>query len=106
MRFLGTCPDCGDFEVPAEKVLVVAYPRCVDRNHVRMSCPRCNRPLMKTPKVEAFVALRQGGSPVKTVNLPYEVLEAHYEGDALSQDEILDFMLDLEREDDLSALAG
>lgn len=107
MSVKASCHLCGDFDLPAEKVLVKVYPQLPKQNYITFECPTCNAPCERRDLAESTLReLLRVGAVKKVTYFPAEILEDHYEGDPLSQDEILDFMLDLEREDDLSALAG
>lgn len=102
-----SCPICGDFDIPSEKILVVLYPQVPKQNYISFNCPACTHPCERHELADGtLMALVCQGSPKKIVMLPAEVLEDHPILPAMTQDDVLDFMLEIEREDNLSALAS
>lgn len=101
-----SCPLCGDLSLPEAAVTVVMYPRAPRRNFYEFNCLNCGGLIQKDADPQVIMLLSSTAAKKRLVNIPTEVLEDHPLLPAMTNDDVLDFMLEIEREDNLSALAS
>ena len=75
------------------------------QTHYTFTCPTCCQPVSKPADEHVVSLLVAAGVPAVLWDIPAEVMEPRY-GAALSYDDLLDFALALEAEDDLVELAA
>lgn len=97
-----SCPTCGDLSLPAELVTVVMYPRQPLINFYEFVCPHCKQRIQKDASPEIVLILSTVPTTRRVVDIPSEVLEDHPVLPAMTNDDVLDFMLDIQREDFLA----
>ena len=86
------CPDCGPIDLTADQLWLVVP--SVGEAHCDFFCPDCGeytREEIAADAVEILAPL----VAVEEVDVPAELLEVH-EGPALTVDDLIDFMRDLE----------
>jgi endogenous inhibitor of DNA gyrase (YacG/DUF329 family) len=87
------CPRCGDVEVDNDQLWLVVT--SAGRDHYDFNCPTCMRHVMQPADHEVFELLAPLVA-VEELDVPAEALEPHV-GPALTVDDLIDLMLELER---------
>lgn len=105
MKIRASCPSCGDLMLDARQVTVVWFPRRTVLGYYRFICTECADVVCKGQSPAVLLEFRRAECQVEIINLPAEVMEERPECGPLTEDDILDFMNDLQGEDNLSALA-
>jgi hypothetical protein len=96
-----SCPICGDVELtPAQVRLVVCSE--IEWSYYAFVCPRCQDEVRKPADEEIMALLVSGGVDAQTWEIPAEALEEHT-GPAIGYDDVLDFVLALDRVDSAAA---
>ena len=99
-----SCPGCGEVELTSADISLMVC------NHASLSyyaftCPKCVDVVKKPADDHVVSLLVSGGVPAQVWDLPAEVLEVKA-GPALTYDDLLDFALELNSTDLLSAAAS
>ncbi len=98
-----TCPDCGDVDLtPADVAVTVA--RELGWSSYTFTCPACTAPVTKPADDDVVHLLSGAGVRVERLRVPQEYFEEQTLSRSCSQitrDELLDFALWLENEDDV-----
>lgn len=105
MKVKASCSTCGVHLLEVTEVTIVIYPRKVELNFYEFTCPVCSERVSGTCAAGSLVQMHQEGAPRRIIVHPLEVLEGCPILPSLTQDDVLDFMLDIEREDYLAPLA-
>lgn len=106
MKISARCHTCGDQTLDPDQVTVVWFPRRTALSYYKFSCIDCGDLVVKGQSPAILLELRRADCLVEIIHLPAEVMEERPLLAALTEDEILDFMIDIAGEDNLSALAG
>ena len=98
-----SCPTCGEVELTSADITLRVC------NHAPLSyyaftCPACHDEVRKPADDHIVSLLMSGGVRAQVWEIPAEALEAK-SGPALNYDDLLDFVLQLGRDDMLSARA-
>jgi hypothetical protein len=98
-----SCPSCGEVELTSEDIRLRVC------NHGPLSyytftCPACVEEIRKPADDHIVSLLMSGGVHAEVWDVPAEALEPR-SGDALGYDDLLDFLLQLSRDDLLAARA-
>jgi hypothetical protein len=98
-----SCPGCGDVELTSSDITLRV---CNDapRSYYAFTCPTCDDRVRKPADDHIVSLLMSGGVRAEVWEVPAEVLEPRT-GPTLSYDDLLDFVLQLSRDDLLSARA-
>lgn len=94
-----SCAVCGELDLPARLVALTIYKNCPSMNFFRFVCPRCEDVIVKGIDEEGTKLLLHAECEhdhsvvVIRILIPLEVLEEHYCGIAMTEDDILDFTL-------------
>ena len=99
------CPTCGDQMLTNEQVTLVLYPRRSVLNFYHFICGGCGDLVQKELTLLDTAKLRLADCNVEEIHLPAEAMEERPLMAALTNDDILDFMLDIEQEEYPGALA-
>ena len=91
--FTATCGGCGSVELTADQLWLV-LPSSPLPAHVDFHCPRCSTHVQHAADEETVAVLVQLVA-VEVVDVPAEALEEHA-GSALTVDDLIDLMLELE----------
>jgi predicted RNA-binding Zn-ribbon protein involved in translation (DUF1610 family) len=91
--FTVACPECGDVEVDNDQLWLVVTAGGMD--HYDFHCPTCRAHVMRPADDEVFELLAPLVA-VEVLDVPAEALEPHL-GPALTVDDLIDLMLELER---------
>jgi predicted RNA-binding Zn-ribbon protein involved in translation (DUF1610 family) len=105
LKIKANCPTCGDQTLEPEEVTVVWYPRRSVLSYYKFNCIQCGELVCKGQSPAVLLELRRAECLLEIINLPAEVMEERPLLAALTEDDILDFMLEIQGEDNLSALA-
>ena len=97
-----SCPVCGQLELEACDFALVVCASDAERSFYQFTCPRCASLVTKHASERIVSGLSGRGVPVGA--LPAEALEGR-SGPALTVDDLLDLLLELER-GDIPAAAG
>jgi predicted RNA-binding Zn-ribbon protein involved in translation (DUF1610 family) len=92
-----SCPTCGDVDLRPRQVRLVVC-SVPERSSYAFSCPRCSAEVRRPADGEVVRLLRAGGVVAERWDIPAEALEERT-GPALGYDDLLDFVLWLERAD-------
>ena len=98
-----TCPVCGDVQLNRDQVRLVLHP-VRDRSFYSFTCNVCDDEVRKPADDHIVSLLMSGGVRAQVWEVPAEALEPK-PGPALGYDDLLDFVLQLGRDDMLSARA-
>jgi len=99
-----SCPICGDVELtPAQLRLVVA--NVAERSFYAFWCPSCRDEVRKPADEEIVALLISGGVRAERLHIPAEALEDRL-GPAIGYDDVLDFVLELGRVDQIAAVVS
>jgi hypothetical protein len=92
-----TCPDCGTIECSPEdfELALCDQPHA---SYYAFGCPVCGRDVRKPADARVAELLISEGVRAVRWEMPAEALEQH-DGPALTIDDVLDFVLELERPD-------
>lgn len=98
-----TCPECGEVELTSRDVrlMVCSVPTL---SYYSFDCLGCVRQVRKPADERIVSLLRSGGVRVERWTVPAEALEEKV-GAALAYDDLLDFVLELGRADNLAPVA-
>jgi hypothetical protein len=96
-----SCPVCGDVSLTPPQVRVIACTR-PEWSSYAFTCPTCQDEVSKPADEEIVTLLISGGVSVEHWVIPAEALEEH-DGHAITYDDVLDFALWLDRQDDVIA---
>lgn len=88
-----SCPTCGDVLLETDEVRFVAF-NVADRSFYEFTCRTCLDLIRKPACPNVARLLTLGGVVPERVVVPPEALEPHY-GRPLTDDDVLDFTLDL-----------
>jgi predicted RNA-binding Zn-ribbon protein involved in translation (DUF1610 family) len=91
--FGATCPECGAVELAADQLWLVLL-SAPGEDHYDFHCPSCST-LVRRPADAATVAVLSCLVAVEHLDVPAEARETH-SGDALTVDDLIDLMLELE----------
>lgn len=91
--FTATCSACGSVDLAADQIWLV-LPTSPLPAHYDFHCPRCSTHVQR-PADEATVAVLVGLVAVEVLDVPAEALEEH-DGSALTVDDLIDLMLELD----------
>lgn len=98
-----TCPYCGDVDLTTNDV-VLHECSTAGLSYYAFVCSGCDRSIRKPADTHVSTLLRTGGVKVEFWSIPQEAAEQHA-GPALSVDDLLDFVIELHRTEDLAAAA-
>ena len=95
------CPDCGQrFSIPVSGVTVV----CIGTfSQYRFVCPQCHRTQLTSLEAHLAGTLLANGCPFESY-APVEFVPAGVQDRPITHDEMLDFLVDLRRQDILEEL--
>ena len=96
------CPDCGVTQLDGDQLWLVLAPSPLP-DHIAFRCPDCGTLVRSHAHPEA-VALLSDLVAVEELDVPAEALEPH-DGKPLTEDDLIELMLDLERWPALPRLA-
>ena len=98
-----SCPYCGDVDLASTGMITRI---CSYRpwSFYEFTCPKCTQPIRKPADDHLISVLTSGGVRSTFWHVPAEVVERR-EGPMLTNDDLLDFHLQLSGRDDLAALA-
>ncbi|NHC14346.1 hypothetical protein [Motilibacter deserti] len=100
-----SCPVCGDVELKPAQLRLVVCSRA-DWSYYAFTCPTCRDEVRKPADEEIVALLVSGGVPAERWHVPAEAFEEKA-GAAISYDDVLDFVLNLDRLDvEASSLFG
>lgn len=98
-----SCPGCGEVELTSEDVTLRVASHA-PLSYYQFTCPQC-QDLVRKPADDHIVSLlMSGGVPAEVWEVPAEALEPRG-GPDLTYDDLLDFVLQLGRDDLLAARA-
>ena len=92
-----SCPICGDVELKPAQLRLVVCTRS-EWSYYAFMCTTCRDEVRKPADEEIVALLISGGVVAERWHVPAEALENHA-GSAISYDDVLDFVLNLERID-------
>ncbi|RKS67909.1 hypothetical protein CLV35_3813 [Motilibacter peucedani] len=92
-----SCPMCGDVELKPAQLRLVVCSRS-EWSYYAFTCPTCSDEVRKPADEEIVALLVSGGVAAERWHVPAEVLEEKT-GGAISYDDVLDFVLNLDRID-------
>lgn len=98
-----TCPSCGDVDLTPEDVRVTVA-RQMGWSTYTFTCPTCRESVSRPADDDVVQLLTGAGVRIEHLRIPQEYLESlalSYTNNALTQDDVLDFALWLERADDV-----
>ncbi|GAA1694759.1 hypothetical protein GCM10009765_50020 [Fodinicola feengrottensis] len=98
-----TCPYCGDVDLTTQDV-VLHECSTGGLSYYTFDCTGCARSIRKPADTHVSTLLRTGGVRVEHWSIPDEAAEAHH-GPVLSVDDLLDFVIELSKTEDLAAAA-
>ncbi len=96
-----SCPVCGDVDLTPAQVTLVVCSR-LEWSYYAFTCTTCKDEIRKPADDEIISLLIAGGVDPTMWEIPAEVLEDH-SGPAINYDDVLDFVLALDRVDDFAA---
>ena len=99
-----SCPDCGEVQL-ASRDITLRVCSHAPLSYYRFICPGCRNEVRKPADEYIVSLLMSGGVRAQTWEVPAEALEVKA-GAALCYDDLLDFVLQLWRNDFLSVLAA
>ncbi len=104
MNIRATCPGCGDVVVPRDDMQVRI---CADdrSGSYAFKCPSCANQIAREAEDRIVQLLLAGGVPMEVWHLPAELFEST-DGPAITHDDVLDFHLQLQKDnwfDDIKA---
>lgn len=99
-----SCPSCGEVELTSDEVTLRVCNQAA-LSYYAFLCPTCDEEVRKPADSHVVSLLMSGGVRAETFEVPAEALEAK-SGPALGYDDLLDFALQLEREDLLASFAS
>jgi hypothetical protein len=102
LTFEARCPECGTVELASDQLWLVLADAPV-QDHFSFHCPSCFDQV-RCVADEDTVALLSALVLVEELDVPAEALEAH-DGDPFTDDDLIDLMLELERQDTLPLVA-
>lgn len=103
-RINATCPTCGDVELTSHQIRVVLC-SVPSRSFYSFHCHTCSQDVRKSAPPDIVALLRSGGVRIEHWTIPAEALEENV-GEALTNDDLLDFCLWLNDTDLVAAAAG
>lgn len=92
-----SCPICGDVERRPPDLTLHLYENAPERSYYAFKCPRCQDLVAKgadTEVCQLLLSTEGEGLRIRRVKIPREALEEHI-GWAITNDDVLDFALDL-----------
>ena len=98
-----SCPTCGEVELKANDVALIVCKHS-PLSYYAFTCPSCTDEVRKPADDHVISLLMSGGVRARTWDVPAEVLEPKV-GAVLTYDDLLDFVLQLQQVDDLTAYA-
>lgn len=99
-----SCPICGAVELTSSDVRLMVC-NIPTRSYYAFECPTCRDEVRKPADEHVISLLISEGVPPTAFEVPEEAMEVA-EGPRISYDELLEFVLRLEVEDDIAALAA
>lgn len=98
-----SCPYCGDIDLSSKEMITRI---CSYRpwSFYEFTCPACTQQIRKPADDHLISLLTSGGVRSTFWHVPAEVVERP-DGPVLTNDDLLDFHLQISRRDDLAALA-
>jgi hypothetical protein len=99
-----SCPCCGDVDLTPPQVRLVVC-SVEDWSYYSFTCGTCRDEIRKPAAPQVVALLQSGGVKAEPWTIPAEALEPHY-GSAVAHDDVLDFVLALQRSDLLAAAAA
>ena len=99
-----SCPSCGEVELTNRDVRLRVCSHAA-LSYYAFACPSCRDEVRKPADDHVISLLMSGGVKAEVWEVPAEALEIKL-GPALSYDDLLDFLLTLQRDDCLAALAS
>ena len=100
-----TCKRCGDIEL-SPKAIELRICSVLERSVYAFTCPSCSSSIIKPADDQRIISLlRSVGVPSVGWQIPAEADEPR-DGPPLSNDDLLDFMLDLEQPDWIDRLTA
>ncbi|MHB2024611.1 MAG: hypothetical protein ACYCO3_15020 [Mycobacteriales bacterium] len=96
-----SCPDCGEVELTSADISLMV---CTSTNlsYYAFTCPACHSQVRKPADDHVIQLLMSGGVKAQVWEVPAEASEPKC-GPRLTYDDLLDFVLQLGREDRLAA---
>lgn len=104
MFVLCTCPLCGDVRLPAGEVVLTEYANLSSSSTYVFTCPGCGEQVRKPAERWVLEALAKVPVQRTVVRVPAEAFEVHT-GEAIDDDDVLDFARALAEIDDLASIA-
>ena len=98
-----SCPSCGEVELTSADITLRVCNHA-PLSYYSFSCPTCTDTVRKPADDHVVSLLMSGGVRAQVFEVPAEALEPKA-GPAISYDDLLDFVLQLSRNDRLAALA-
>ncbi len=92
-----SCPICGDVELKPAQLRLVVCSRS-EWSYYAFTCTTCRDEIRKPADEEIVALLVSGGVLAERWHVPAEAMESHA-GLAISYDDVLDFVLNLDRLD-------
>jgi hypothetical protein len=99
-----SCSLCGDVELTPSQVHLMVCSR-EDLSYYAFTCTTCRQEIRKPADRNVVALLISGGVAVRRWTVPAEVMEER-RGPAIGYDDVLDFVLNLERITDLAGAAA
>lgn len=96
-----SCPVCGDVELKPTQLRLVVCTRS-EWSYYAFVCTTCRDEVRKPADEEIVALLISGGVVAEPWEIPAEALEEH-PGAVITYDDVLDFVLELDRRDCLVA---
>ena len=98
-----SCPACGGVELTSADIALRVCTSDRSLSYYAFQCPSCRDEVRKPADQHVVQLLMSGGVRAQTWEIPAEVLEPK-SGPVLTYDDLLDFVLQLGRADQLAAL--